>query len=77
MICNIFLELLRVLSFLHDPCVIILILLINVSFNEITYFFEEFPDVFIILENLPVVPYLYVVLQFKSSRGSERRGCLG
>ena len=70
MILNLFLELLRVLSLLHDPCVIILILLINVSFKEVVHCFEEFPDLFVILENLPVlyvvwygwyVPYLYVV----------------
>ena len=70
MICNLFLELLRILSFLHDPYVIILILLINVSFREVTHFFEELPNLFVILENLPVlyvvwdgwsVPYLYVV----------------
>ena len=70
MICNLFLELLRILSFLHDPYVIILILLINVSFREVTHYFEELPDLFIILEKLSVlyvvrdgwsVPYLYVV----------------
>jgi hypothetical protein len=51
-----------------------------VGFEEITHHFQELLDLFVILENLPVlyvvgygwfVPYLYVVLQFESGRGYE------
>ena len=70
MVGNFFSELLRVFSFFHDPHVIILILLIDVGFRKVTHCFEELSNLFVILENLPVlyvvqdgwsVPYLYMV----------------
>ena len=70
MVNNFFSELLRLLFLLHNPGMIILVLLVNVGFKEITYHFQELSDLFVILENLPVlyvvwygwsVPYLYVV----------------
>ena len=71
MVSNFFSELLRLLSLLHNPGMILLVLQVNVGFREITYHFQELSNLFIILKNLLVlyvvwyewsVPYLYVVL---------------
>ena len=70
MINDLFLEPLRILSLLHDPCVVVLVFLVNMSFGEVIHHFEELPDLFIILKHLPVldvvwygrsVPHLYLV----------------
>jgi hypothetical protein len=70
MISDLFLEPLRILSLLHDPCVVILVFLVNVSFGEVVHHFKELPDLFVILKHLTVldvfwygrfVPHLYVV----------------
>ena len=77
MISNFFSELLRLLSLFHDPGMIVLVLLVNVGFGEITHHFQELSDLFVILEDLPIlyvvrygwyVPYLYVVLWFEICR---------
>jgi hypothetical protein len=70
MISDIFWEPLGILSLLHDPCVVILVFFVNLSFGKVIHHFEELPDLFIILKQLPVldvvwygrsIPHFYVV----------------